>query len=32
VHIGHINSKLGVRTRTQAVARAFRDDLVAHGD
>jgi two-component system, OmpR family, response regulator MprA len=29
VHIGHINSKLGVRTRTQAVARAFRDDLVA---
>jgi DNA-binding response OmpR family regulator len=29
VHIGHINSKLGVRSRAQAVAAAFRDDLVA---
>jgi DNA-binding NarL/FixJ family response regulator len=29
VHIGHINSKLGVRSRAQAVALAFRDDLVA---
>jgi DNA-binding NarL/FixJ family response regulator len=27
-HIEHIRSKLGVRTQTQAVARAFRDDLV----
>jgi DNA-binding response OmpR family regulator len=29
VHIGHINSKLGVHTRAQAVAAAFRDDRVA---
>lgn len=28
VHIGHINSKLGVRTRAQAVARAFREEMV----
>jgi DNA-binding response OmpR family regulator len=29
VHIGHINSKLGVRSRAQAVAAAFRQDWVA---
>jgi DNA-binding NarL/FixJ family response regulator len=29
VHIGHINSKLGVRSRAQAVAAAFRHDVVA---
>lgn len=27
-HIEHIRSKLGVRSRSQAVARAFRDDLI----